>query len=93
MDTICHSARVIKITDKQTVRVTFTHVRGGDASLFVAMNPLTGDWLQEHMHNGIRTAYYGTKTEAVRLANNIVKKSAEKDLACKVDIQRRKILP
>ena len=85
---------MIKITEKQSVRLTFTHIRDGKpAALFIAMNPLTGDWLQEHIHNGIRTAYYDTKASALKLANSIVKKSAKKNLACKVVIERRKVLP
>lgn len=85
---------MIKITEKQSVQLNFTHIRDGKpAALFIAMNPLTGDWLQEHKHGSAVTAYYGTKSAALSLANSIVKKSAANDLSCKVVIERRKVLP
>jgi len=82
---------VIKINENQTLKLTFDHIKDGKpASLFIAMNPLTGDWLQEHKHDDATTAYYGTKSAALHLANLIVKKLKDKNLSCNVEIKNVK---
>jgi len=77
----------IKLTEKQSCRLKFIHISGEPSELFIAMNPLTGDWLQIHKIGDKESAYYGTKSAALTLANNIVKKSAEKNLSCEIDIK------
>lgn len=77
----------MKLTPKQTATLTFTHVTSGKpASLFIAMNPLTGDWLQTHRHGDAETSYYGTEADAVRLADKIIEVSKKKKLTCTVKI-------
>jgi hypothetical protein len=81
----------IKLTEKQTLKMTFTHPNGKPASFFAAMNPLTGDWLQTHKVGDAESSYYGTKSAVLSLANSIVKKSAEKNLTCEVEVSNIKI--
>jgi len=83
----------IKITDKQTLRLKFTHINGLQAALYVALNPLTDQWLQEHRVGDGCTAYVGTKTDALHLANAIVTKSEEKGLPCIVEIGDNSMMP
>lgn len=75
----------IKLTDKQTCRLTFIHaVTKEPSSLFIAMNPLTGDWMQTHKVGEKESSYFGTKTDAISLANNIIKKSIKMGLTWEV---------
>ncbi len=83
----------IKLKENQEAKLTFTHINGQEASLYVAMNPLTGDWMQIHKIGGEETAYSGEKASALSLVNNIVKKSKKNNLKCEVVIQNRTILP
>jgi hypothetical protein len=78
----------IKLTEKESLKLTFTHVNGKSASLFIAMNPLTGDWLQTHKVGDAETSYYGTKSDALSLANSIVKKSAKENLTCTASVTK-----
>jgi hypothetical protein len=50
---------MVKLTDKQEVTLTFTHVNGLPSSLYVAMNPMTGDWMQVHKISGQESCYAG----------------------------------
>lgn len=83
----------IKIKDNEQCHLKFTHINGGEAELKIMMNPLTGNWLQIHKHNGASTSYYGSKDVAVGLVNKIVDKSREKGLPCEVTIKPREVLP
>lgn len=76
----------IRLRDNETCVVTFTHVNGKPAKLVVKRNPLTKQWIQVHTIGEDRSAYAGDKTEAVKLINQIVKKSTEKSLPCLVEI-------
>jgi hypothetical protein len=83
---------VIKLKDSEECRLEFTHLNGKPSSLYIACNPLTGKWLQDHTIGEQSTAYYGTKADAVSLANSIVRKSASNNLPCKVIIQPRSVM-
>ena len=82
----------IKLKDGEECLVTFVHINGEDSSYEMMWNPLTGDWLQTHKIGAKESSYYSDKTDAVRLLNQIVSKSADKGLRCDVRIQPRKTM-
>ena len=84
----------LKLTDTQTARLKFTHVKSGKPSeLFIAMNPLTGDWLQDHRIGDTRTSYISDKPTALKLANNIIDSSQKNHLHCSVEVMATKRQP
>lgn len=85
---------MIKLKDSEECRLEFIHCRTKEpSSLYIAQNPMTGAWMQVHKIGKTQTAYTGTKPDALRLANSIVKKSNKLGLDCNVTIQPRTILP
>lgn len=71
----------------------FTHVSRNVPSTFTtSMNPLTGNWLQSWKVGEMRQYDYSNKRDAEKMVNDIIKKSAEKNLPCKVTIQPRTVL-
>jgi hypothetical protein len=75
----------IKLTDKQTTILDFTHLATGKpASLAVACNPLTGDWIETHTTEAGSTAYKSSKADALKLVRRVMLASDKAGLPCKV---------
>lgn len=84
----------IKVQDDERCLVTFTHLNGKRAAFSFVCNPLTGDWLQTHRVGDDSSYYYSpSKDGAIKLANNIVEKSAENNLPCVVEISKNTLCP
>lgn len=76
------------------VTVTFVHKRTKEqAKVFIARNPLTNSWLQEHTVGEQSTPYMSNKASCVSLVNSIVKKNTELGLPVDVKIEPRKTIP
>jgi hypothetical protein len=84
----------ITVKDSEQCTVTFEHCMTHESSSYTIMqNPLTGNWLQTHKVGDKETSYYSNKKDAVKLANDIVKKTTKLGLPVTVDIQPRTVLP
>lgn len=81
-------ATKLKLKDNETATIEFTHLNGKEAKLYIAKNPLTGDWLESHTMEQANVAYYSTKKDCLRLANAIISKSEENELSCKVTVEK-----
>jgi len=79
--------------DDEQVTLTFTHIRTKEPSkLFVARNPLTGNWLQTHTVGDESTSYFSNKNDAKKIVNQIIDKSAKNGLPCEVKVEKNTIL-
>jgi hypothetical protein len=82
---------MINFSDNEEVTLTFTHIKTKEPSkLFVARNPLTGSWLQEHTIGKGTTAYYSNKSAVKKLVNNIYNKNTENNLPVEIKITQAK---
>jgi hypothetical protein len=83
---------MINFSDDEEVTLTFTHIKTKEPSkLFVARNPLTGQWLQEHTIGKGTTAYYSGKNAVKKLVNDIYNKNTENNLPVEIKITQAKM--
>lgn len=84
----------LKLNDKEMMTLTFMHFKlpNTPCKLIIARNPLTGDWIEFHSNGDRESAFVSTKSDALKLASKIVKKSKENNIPCPIVVEKNTII-